>query len=40
LPTDTLVDIVMPQLGVSVAEGTLVAWHKGPGDPVAADEAL
>ena len=30
----------MPQLGVSVAEGTLLAWHKRPGDAVAADEAL
>jgi pyruvate/2-oxoglutarate dehydrogenase complex dihydrolipoamide acyltransferase (E2) component len=33
-------EIVMPQLGVSVAEGTLVAWHKQPGEDVAADEAI
>ena len=30
----------MPQLGVSVAEGTLLVWHKQPGDHVAADEAI
>ena len=27
-PTETLVDVAMPQMGVSVAEGTIVAWHK------------
>ena len=26
-PTDTLVDVTMPQMGVSVAEGTIVAWR-------------
>jgi pyruvate/2-oxoglutarate dehydrogenase complex dihydrolipoamide acyltransferase (E2) component len=35
-----LVPIVMPALGVSVAEGTLVQWRKAPGDPVEADEAV
>ncbi len=30
----------MPQMGVSVAEGTIVAWKKEPGDPVEADEPL
>ncbi len=30
----------MPALGVSVAEGTVVAWRKAPGDPVEADEAV
>jgi len=43
-PTETehpsLVEIIMPQLGVSVAEGTLLIWHKQPGDRVAADEAI
>jgi pyruvate/2-oxoglutarate dehydrogenase complex dihydrolipoamide acyltransferase (E2) component len=37
---DPLVPIVMPALGVSVAEGTLVQWRKAPGDPVEADEAV
>jgi pyruvate/2-oxoglutarate dehydrogenase complex dihydrolipoamide acyltransferase (E2) component len=36
----TLVDVVMPQMGVSVAEGTVVQWHKAVGDAVAADETL
>ena len=32
-PTETtLVDVAMPQMGVSVAEGTIVAWHKQVGD--------
>jgi pyruvate/2-oxoglutarate dehydrogenase complex dihydrolipoamide acyltransferase (E2) component len=35
-----LVDVVMPQLGVSVTEGTVVAWSKQVGDPVAADETI
>ncbi len=35
-----VVDVVMPQMGVSVAEGTLVAWHKRPGDWVLADETI
>jgi 2-oxoglutarate dehydrogenase E2 component (dihydrolipoamide succinyltransferase) len=34
------VDVTMPQMGVSVAEGTIVAWHKRVGDPVVADETL
>jgi 2-oxoglutarate dehydrogenase complex dihydrolipoamide succinyltransferase (E2) component len=36
----TSVQVVMPQMGVSVAEGTLLEWHKGPGDEVEADETL
>ena len=30
----------MPQLGVSVVEGTIIAWHKQAGDAVEADEAV
>src|SRR6266852_2745100 len=30
----------MPQMGVSVAEGTLVVWHKQVGDWVEADETI
>jgi pyruvate dehydrogenase E2 component (dihydrolipoyllysine-residue acetyltransferase) len=33
-------DVVMPQLGETVAEGTVTKWHKGVGDAVKADEAL
>jgi pyruvate/2-oxoglutarate dehydrogenase complex dihydrolipoamide acyltransferase (E2) component len=40
-PTDTqLVQIVMPQMGVSVAEGTIVEWSKRPGDWVERDETV
>src|SRR3712207_6979803 len=30
----------MPQLGETVTEGTIVAWHKQAGDEVAEDEVL
>jgi pyruvate/2-oxoglutarate dehydrogenase complex dihydrolipoamide acyltransferase (E2) component len=35
-----LVQIEMPQMGVSVAEGTIVEWLKQPGDWVEADETV
>jgi pyruvate/2-oxoglutarate dehydrogenase complex dihydrolipoamide acyltransferase (E2) component len=35
-----LVDVTMPQMGVSVAEGTVVAWRVEVGDPIAADETI
>jgi 2-oxoglutarate dehydrogenase E2 component (dihydrolipoamide succinyltransferase) len=34
------VDVVMPQMGESIAEGTLSRWLKKPGDTVKRDEAL
>ena len=34
------VDVVMPQMGESIAEGTIVKWHKKVGDPVRKDETL
>ena len=36
----TLVDVTMPQMGVSVAEGTVVEWKKQPGDWIEADEVV
>ncbi len=33
-------DVLMPQLGETVAEGTVAAWHKQVGDRVEADEIL
>ena len=39
-PTDTLVEVTMPQMGVSMAEGTVVGWHKRVGDWVDADETI
>ncbi len=39
--TDTsIVEVSMPQMGVSVAEGTIVEWRKRPGDWVEADEPI
>jgi 2-oxoglutarate dehydrogenase E2 component (dihydrolipoamide succinyltransferase) len=34
------VEVVMPKMGESVMEGTVLTWHKQPGDPVEEDEAL
>ncbi len=34
------VDIVVPALGESITEATVVNWRKNPGDPVARDEIL
>ncbi len=36
----TLVDVTMPQMGVSVAEGTIVAWRVEVGDRIAADDTI
>src|SRR4051812_1285739 len=35
-----MVDVVMPQMGVSVSEGTIVAWRKQPGDWVEYEEPI
>jgi pyruvate dehydrogenase E2 component (dihydrolipoamide acetyltransferase) len=40
MATETAVDIVMPQMGVSVSEGTITKWLKSEGEQVEADEAL
>src|SRR5882762_2978403 len=34
------VDVIMPQMGESIAEGTLTRWLKKPGDKVARDEPI
>ncbi|MBU4612263.1 dihydrolipoamide succinyltransferase, partial [Achromobacter sp. GG226] len=34
------IDVVVPQLSESVAEGTLLTWKKKPGEAVAIDEIL
>jgi 2-oxoglutarate dehydrogenase E2 component (dihydrolipoamide succinyltransferase) len=34
------VEIAMPQMGISVAEGTIVEWRKRPGERVEADEPV
>ena len=40
MATETAVDVVMPQMGVSVSEGTITRWLKQEGEHVEADEAL
>jgi 2-oxoglutarate dehydrogenase dihydrolipoamide succinyltransferase (E2 component) len=35
-----LVQVTMPQMGISVAEGTLIEWRKRPGDWIDADEVI
>ena len=40
MATETAVDVVMPQMGVSVSEGTITKWLKSEGEAIAADESL
>ena len=40
MATGTLVDVVMPQMGVSVSEGTITKWLKSEGEAIEADETL
>ena len=40
MATGTQVDVVMPQMGVSVSEGTITKWLKQEGEQIAADEPL
>src|SRR5215210_1058954 len=34
------IDLVMPKLGESIMEATILKWHKYPGDPVKMDETV
>lgn len=36
----SLVDLIMPKLGESIMEATILKWHKNPGDHVAQDENI
>jgi len=40
MATETAIDVVMPQMGVSVTEGTVTKWLKQEGEHVEADETL
>src|SRR5438876_3462199 len=40
MATTEAIDVVMPQMGVSVSEGTITKWLKQEGDQVEADESL
>src|SRR5580658_6893962 len=35
-----LVDLVMPKMGESIMEATILKWHKQPGDTVKQDETV
>jgi 2-oxoglutarate dehydrogenase E2 component (dihydrolipoamide succinyltransferase) len=35
-----MVDLIMPKLGESIMEATILKWHKKPGDKVAVDETV
>src|SRR5436190_18449017 len=39
-PTETKVEVTMPRMGRSMAEGTIAGWRKQPGDWVEADETV
>ena len=34
------VEVLLPQWGMGMSEGTIIEWHKAVGDPVAEDEPL
>ena len=34
------IDLIMPKLGESIMEATILKWHKKPGDKVEMDEAV
>jgi pyruvate dehydrogenase E2 component (dihydrolipoamide acetyltransferase) len=40
MATGTVVDVVMPQMGVSVSEGTITRWMKQVGEHIEADETI
>ena len=40
MAVEATVQVVMPAMGESVTEGTVLEWHKHEGDPVSADETL
>ncbi len=40
MATTEAIDVVMPQMGVSVSEGTITKWLKQEGEEVQSDEPL
>jgi 2-oxoglutarate dehydrogenase E1 component len=40
MAVNTTVQVLMPQMGDSVTEGTILEWHKAEGDSVAPDEVI
>ena len=40
MAVETTIQVVMPRMGDSVAEGTVLEWRKGEGETVSADETI
>src|SRR6185503_10384879 len=40
MAVETTVEVVMPAMGDSVSEGTILEWHKQEGDSVSEDETI
>ena len=40
MAVNTTVEVVMPAMGDSVSEGSILEWHKQEGDEVSEDETL
>ncbi len=40
MATQTTIDVVMPQMGDSVTEGTILEWRVQEGDTIAVDDVL
>jgi 2-oxoglutarate decarboxylase len=40
MATSTTIQVLMPQMGESVTEGTVLEWHKSEGDTVSVDETI
>src|SRR3954454_24482220 len=40
MAVNTTVEVVMPQMGDSVSEGTILEWRKNEGDQISLDETL
>src|SRR4051794_7927304 len=40
MAVNTTVEVLMPAMGESVSDGTILEWHKQEGDEIAADETL
>ncbi len=40
VPGGAKVNVIMPKMGESITEGTVIAWHKKVGDAVALDETI
>ncbi len=40
MASDTRVEVLLPSLGISVVEGTIVRWRKAPGDAVVYEEPI